>query len=333
MRPFEPLIRNPDLLTILAHFWPRSPSERRYPVEQRLYRTNPETQILVEEQRPARPEYGHLILVHGLESSSRAVYMRSLAAAALDAGYRCHRLNLRSCGGTERLCRTAYHSGLTCDLLAVVRALAAGGLPVFIAGFSLGGNVVLKLAGELGEGGPELLAGVCAVSTPIDLAASVRCIEQPRNRFYETRFLKGLTNRIRVRNRIDPEAFPLDGLDQVRSIREFDDRFTAPSFGFRDAAEYYDTQSAIRFLSAVRVRTLLLQAQDDPVIPFEIYERPEVRANPLVELVATRHGGHVGFLARSRPRFWSDELIVRWMEGIRETERRSRTTIEGYGEG
>lgn len=332
LRPFEPLIRHPDLLTIAAHFWPRPLDERRYPVERRLYRTDPETQVLVEEQLPHQPERGHLLLVHGLESSSRAPYMRSLASAALDAGYRTHRFNLRSCGGTERLCRTAYHSGLTCDVLAVVRVLAAGGLPVFAAGFSLGGNVVLKLAGELGEQARGVLAGACAVSTPIDLAASVRRIEQPRNRLYETRFLKGLRRRMRVRNRIDPAAFPLDGIDRVRSIREFDDRFTAPAFGFRDAAEYYQTQSAIRFLGGIRVPTLLLQAQDDPVIPFEIYERPEVRANPMVHLIATRHGGHVGFLARSRPRFWSDELVVRWMEAIRETGRFPRTTIEGYGQ-
>lgn len=318
MQPFEPVIRHPDLLTIAAHFWPRPSDERRYPVKRRLYQTDPDTQVLVEEQEPLRRASGHLVLVHGLESSSRAVYMRSLAAAGLEAGYRTHRLNLRSCGGTERLCRTAYHSGLTCDLLAVVRSAAADGLPVFAAGFSLGGNVVLKLAGELGEAGEGVLAGACAVSTPLDLAASVRRIEQPRNRFYEKRFLRGLRSRMRLRHQLDPEAFPLDGIDRVRSIREFDDRFTAPSFGFRDAAEYYETQSAIRFLGGIRVPTLLLQAQDDPVIPFEIYERPEVRANPLVELVATRHGGHVGFIARRPPRFWSDELVVRWMERIRQ---------------
>jgi predicted alpha/beta-fold hydrolase len=309
LRPFVPLFRNPDLLTIAAHLWPRRLDHRRYPVHRRLYRTDPETRVLVEEQRPEGNARGDVILVHGLESSSRAGYLRSLAQALLDAGFSAHRLNLRSCGGTEALCRTAYHSGLTCDLGAVARILAAGGRPVFVVGFSLGGNVALKLAGELGEDACGLIAAVCAVSTPLDLAACVGQLERPRNRLYELRFLRALRRRMRIKHRQFPDAFPLDGLSSVRSVREFDDRFTAPGFGFRNAAEYYETQSAIHFLPSIRVPALLIHAADDPFIPPEVYRS----VPPAIQVISADHGGHLGFLSRRRPRFWLDAVIVDWI--------------------
>jgi len=314
---FVPLIRHPDLLTVVAHFWPRPLDERRFPVRKKLYRTDEETQVLVEQQSAGVAPSGHLVLIHGLESSSRAGYMKSLASAALHAGFSTHRMNLRSCGGTESLCRTAYHSGLTADLEGIVRELATStGRPVFLAGFSLGGNVALKLAGELGERARGLIAGVCGVSTPIDLAVCVRRMEEPRNRLYEVRFLRSLRRRMQVKHQCDPARFPLDGIDRVRSVREFDDRFTAPAFGFRDAAEYYETQSSIRFLDRVRVPVLLIQAKDDPVVPFEPFTRSAVAANPNIQLLATDYGGHVGFLSRRQPRFWSDAVILDWMQAL-----------------
>ncbi len=311
--PFVPLFSNPDLLTIAAHFWPRPAGERRYPIIQKLYRTDPETQVLVEEQFPRDEPRGHVVLVHGLESSGRSGYMRSMAHAAAEAGFAAHRLNLRSCGGTEGLCRTAYHSGMTADLRSVIEQLPP---PVFIAGFSLGGNVALKLAGEWGDSAAGRVAGVCAVSTPIDLAASVARIEEPRNRVYHKRFVRSLKRRIHVRHALLPEKFPVEGLDRIRSIREFDDWFTAPAFGFRNAADYYQTQSAVRFMHRIRIPTLLIQAKDDPVVPFESFQNPALLSNPCIRLIATEHGGHIGFLARRRPRFWLDEVIVDWISSL-----------------
>jgi hypothetical protein len=211
-------------------------------------------------------------------------------------------MNMRSCGGSEHLTPTLYHSGLTADMLAVLRRFQAEGRgPLFVTGYSLGGNVVLKLAGELGEQARGLIAGVCAISTPIDLRACVEAIGKPVNRLYERRFVKKLCERYRRKHAADGARFPLDGLERVRTIYEFDDRCTAPAFGFGDAANYYRTQSAIRFLPGIRVPTLLLQAQDDPMIPFEIFEsQPE-------------HGGHLGFLSRQRPRFWADEVVGEWI--------------------
>ncbi len=315
MEPFVPLVTNPHLLTVVAHFWPAGLDERRYPVERKLYRTEPEVEVLVESQRPPGMAQGELVLVHGLEGSSRAGYMRVMARAALEAGYGAHRLNLRSCGGTEACSKTAYHSGLTVDLLAVLRQLAAEGRgPLYVVGFSLGGNVALKLAGELGESARGFLAGVCAVSTPIDLDESTRCLERRQNRIYELRFLGRLKQRIRTLSSVRPEAFPIDGLEGVRSLREFDDRFTARYFGFRDAADYYYTQSACRVLDAIRAPVLLVQAKDDPVVPFGIFERPEVLRNPHIKLIATEHGGHLGFLARREPRFWAEAAVMEWIQ-------------------
>jgi uncharacterized protein len=315
LQPFIPLFRNPHLLTVLTHFWPAGLDERRFPVERKLYRSGPGVEVLVETQRPAGECAGDIVLVHGLEGSSRAGYMLTLARAALEAGFAAHRLNLRTCGGTEAFSETPYHSGMTADLTAVLRHLAQEcPRPRYAVGFSLGGNIVLKLAGELGAAARELVAGVCAISTPIDLSASTRYLEKPENRIYELRFLKRLKRRVRALARLRPEQFPMDGLAAVQGIRDFDDRFTARWFGFRDAEDYYRTQSASRFLDAIRVPALLIQSKDDPFIPFEIFEQSALARNPCIQLVATDHGGHIGFLARGATRFWADAVTMEWIQ-------------------
>lgn len=287
---------------------------QRYPECRRLYQTEPGVQVLGVEQVPAGQARGALILVHGLEGSHEAGYMVSLAQTALDAGFHTIRLNMRSCGGAEEVSSTLYHAGLTSDLLSVARTHRAGAPgPLFLAGFSLGGNVVLKLAGELGESAAGLVDGVCAVSAPIDLAACVREISRPANRLYEWRFVERLKARYARRHRAMPDRFPADGLHQVRSVYEFDDRFTAPAFGFGRADNYYATQSSLNFLRRIRTPTLLLQAKDDPMIPFEVFEKAGIERNPALRLVAVDHGGHLGFLARNGPRFWQDPFIVEWM--------------------
>jgi predicted alpha/beta-fold hydrolase len=318
LEPFIPLVRNPHLATIVAHFWRAGLDQSRYPVERRLVATEAEVEVLVETQRPPGEAAGEIVLVHGLEGSSQAGYMKVMAQMALQAGYAAHRLNLRSCGGTEAHSKTAYHSGLTADLLGVLRQLAAEGRgPLYAVGFSLGGNVALKLAGELGEGARGLLAGVAAVSTPIDLEESTRRLERWDDRMYERRFLGRLKRRIRELNRLCPERFPIEGLDGVKGLREFDDKFTARYFGFRDAADYYYTQSACRFLDGIRVPALLVQAKNDPVIPFRIFERPEVLRNPCIKLLAVEHGGHLGFVARRGARFWAEAAVMEWIRGGR----------------
>jgi predicted alpha/beta-fold hydrolase len=317
LRPFEPLFKNSHLATIAGNFWPRPKSETRWPVQDFHYEPEPGIQVLVRSQFPERSR-GELILVHGLEGSSESGYMRSMAAAALEAGYTVHRYNMRGCGKSPWHPKANYHSGQTGDLLMIARERrGATGLPIFATGFSLGGNMVLKLAGELAEKGGEVFAGVCAISAPIDLAQSVKHTELPHNFLYENRFVGRLKDRVRRRHKLAPDLFPLEHLPKVKTIYEFDDYYTARIFGFGTASRYYATQSSNQFLHRIRVPALVIHAKDDPLIPYSVYDHRAFRENPSVKLIAVDHGGHLGFLARRRPRFWLDETVVEWMTGTR----------------
>jgi len=275
------------------------------------------TAVVAYEHQPESPACGQIVFVHGLEGSADAGYIASFAQEALLRGYGVHRLNLRTCGGTEALSETVYHSGLTGDTKFVLDQLKQRGLgPLFLVGFSLGGNVALKLAGELGE--TDALDGVCAVSTPIDLAACVHCIDRPGNILYARRFLSRLRERVRRKSKLHPHLYTEAGLDEVRTIWEFDERFTAPLFGFGTAANYYATQSSAQFLNAIRVPTLVIAAKDDPLIPFEIYHHEAFKENPALTLLAIENGGHLGFLSRHRPRFWLDEAALDWIASLAE---------------
>jgi predicted alpha/beta-fold hydrolase len=166
--------------------------------------------------------------------------------------------------------------------------------------------VALKTAGELGQ--TELISGVVAVSTPIDLASGVRRIGQPDNRLYERRFLKRMRERLLATGRYSRAE-----LEASRTLYDIDDRITAPSFGFRGADHYYETQSSQHYLDRIRVPTLLIHAKDDTFIPFEMYAHPAISSNPHLRLIATDHGGHLGFLSRRAPRFWVDETALEFL--------------------
>jgi hypothetical protein len=315
LQSFKPFFRNPHFATIAGNFWSRPDSTRRWPVRAVKYRTEPDVEILVHSQLPEGEPRAELVLVHGLEGSSNAGYARSLVCTALAAGYATHRVNLRSCGGTESLALSNYHSGQTSDVLHILKERKrASGLPLFLAGFSLGGNLSLKLAGELGEAGAELLAGVCAGSTPIDPAACAKALGQPRNFIYSRRFLIALKNKIRRRCRQAPEIYTAEHLKSVRTIYDFDDYYTARFFGFGTAANYYRTQSSGQFLEKIRVPTLVVVAKDDPLVPFEVYDHPAFRENAHLHLIAVEHGGHLGFIARGQPRFWLDGVVTGWLD-------------------
>jgi len=321
LTPFHPFFRNAHLATIAGNYWRRNLDPQRFPVSERLFETEPGVRVLVHSQMPEAEARAHAIIVHGLEGSSAAGYACSLAQAMLVAGCAAHRFNMRSCGGTEQYSGAGlYHSGQTGDLREVIRQLRIlDDKPFIIIGFSLGGNVVLKLAGELGDGAPEEgIAGAVAVSAPIDLSACVLQLHRPANRLYANRFLKRLKERIRAKERLWPGLFPLERLGEVRTIWDFDDIFTAPAFGFGTAANYYATQSSGQYLERIRIPALLVQAKDDPLIPFGVFDLPAFGRNPRLRMVATEHGGHIGFLSRRNPRFWVDGVIVEWMAGVLE---------------
>ena len=267
------------------------------------------------EHQPQVAPRGQITFLHGLEGSAQAGYILSFAQEALVRGFGVHRLNLRTCGGTEDLCETLYHSGLTIDTRVVLEQIQKRRLgPNFLAGFSLGGNIALKLAGELGE--TNLLAGVCAVSTPIDLAACVKNLDKRSNLLYSRRFLARLRARVYRKSELAPDLYSPRGLDELKTIWEFDDKITAALFGFGTAANYYKTQSAARFLEAIRIPTLLICAKDDPLVPFNVYDHPAFQSNPALTLLVSRQGGHLGFIARRKPRFWIDHVALNWFDEI-----------------
>lgn len=277
--------------------------------------------VLVLSQKPDGEPRGEIVLAHGLEGSSQAAYMRSMAYAALEAGYATHRMNFRSCGGSESLALSNYHSGLTCDVLHFLKhRKRMSGLPLFLAGYSLGGNVSLKLAGELGESGSDLLAGVCAVSTPIDLASCAQALGRFENYIYRDRFLACLKDKIRRRSAQAPHLYTAEHIKNVRTMYDFDDYYTAPWFGFGTADNYYKTQSSNQYLEKIRVPTLVITAKNDPLIPFHVYEHPAFRENPFLKLIATEYGGHLGYIARRSPkpgaRFWLDGVVLNWMDRV-----------------
>jgi predicted alpha/beta-fold hydrolase len=261
-----------------------------------------------------------LVCLHGLEGSSSAHYMCGIAEKAFAAGFNVVLLNQRNCGGTEDLSAGLYHSGLTSDPRKVIEELRANDeLPAFvIAGYSLGGNLALKLAGEYGGGAPRELLGVAAVSPIIEVAECVRALERRTNLLYEWNFVRNLKARMRRKNRLWPGKFPIERLSSVRSVRSFDDVFTAPHFGFRDAADYYHRASAMRVIDQVRIPSLIVAAKDDPFVPWHTFRDAKVTGNPHVMLELLSHGGHCGFVGANGVGYWAEHRVIAFASALRE---------------
>ena len=268
---------------------------------------------------PRAPDGPTLVLLHGLEGSSHAHYMGGISDKAFAAGWNVVRLNQRNCGGTEQLSRGLYHSGLTDDPLFVIRELVArdGIRNVALAGYSLGGNLALKLAGDLGEhAARECLRAVCAVSPTMDLAVCVDALERRSNVVYQWNFVRNLKGRMRRKAAAYPGDFSVEPLGSIWSVRAFDEVYTAPYHGFRDAADYYHRASALRVIHRIQVPTLVLAAEDDPFVPIASFRRPEVTGNPSITVITTPHGGHCGYLERSAEGYdgyWAEREIVRFV--------------------
>ena len=267
--------------------------------EARYFDVAPDARVLAHcNWQPDRKTRATVLLLHGLEGSSEAHYMRGMADKALARGFNVVRLNQRNCGGTEHLSRGLYHSGLTADPLSVLRELRdRDGLTRFgIGGYSLGGNLTMKLAGELGVHEFPDIRAVCAVSPVIELDACMRSIERRQNRIYEWNFCRNLQARMRRKARTFPGVFDLEGLWKIWSIRAFDDRYTAPQHGYAGAEDYYPRASAMRVIDRVARPALILSAADDPFVPPGIFAAASITANPHLTTVVTPHGGHCAFV-------------------------------------
>lgn len=260
-----------------------------------------------------------LIVLHGLEGSSEAHYVRGIADKGFRAGLNVIRLNQRNCGGTEHLSAGLYHSGLTEDPAAVLRELIeVDGLPALaVAGYSLGGNLALKLAGDYWGSAPPELRAICAVSPTLDLERCVSALEQRQNRLYEWNFVRNLKARMRRKARLFPGRFPLDGLNRIQTVRQFDDAFTAPHHGFRDARDYYHRASALRVVDKIRIPTLIVSAEDDPFVPPEPFRDRAITGNPAISVLLTHEGGHCGFVSDTRTYeddgYWAERKIVEFV--------------------
>lgn len=331
-KPFRPhrLARRAHAQTVVGSLRPlrrRLLDERRH-YEPRLVEVEPGVRILLHcRWRPLRAAAAPtLVLLHGLEGSTESPYVLGTGQKAFRAGFNVVAVNMRTCGGTEHLTPTLYHSGLTGDIDRVVRVLAEeDGLErVYLAGYSMSGNMVLKLAAEYGARAPRALKGVAAVSPSVDLDACAREIERRANRLYLASFMRGLRGRIRRKAALHPGLYDARGIRRVRTIREFDERFTAPHAGYRDASDYYARASSLPVIRAIRVPTLVLHAADDPIIPGHSFRDPAIAANPDVLLVMTPSGGHVGFFADEPgpdpDRRWAENRVVEFFSLLERQE-------------
>ena len=302
------------MMTMAATFWQRK--FPRLPASvSRQFEVEPGTKIRGDchwQENP--PRHPTLVLVHGLEGSSESGYILGTAEKAWLAHFNVVRLNQRNCGGTEDLTETLYHSGLSGDIRAVIVELVKQDAltQIFAAGFSMGGNLVLKMAGEFGESAPPQVRGFAAVAPSMDLASCAAKLEEPANFLYQRHFVMRLKRRMRYKAKLFPEVYHIDGMRQIRSVRDFDDMITARYCGFQDAADYYAQSSASQFIAKIRRPTLIVAAQDDPVVPFAAFQNGAVRDNPNITLLAPKHGGHCAFIANQSgdERFWSEARIV-----------------------
>lgn len=308
-KPFQPhrLLTGGHAQTLASFFWPRRFTLRSKKDEKRLFEVAPNTQILAHcRWQPDPIKQPTIVIWHGIEGSSASVYMLATARKAFRAGFNVLRVNLRNCGDTEHLTPTLYHGGLTEDLRAVVSELIERDCltKLFLVGFSLGGNMVLKLAAEYGELPPKEILASCAVSPSVDLAASGELISQRSNWIYQHDFLRRLKNRIYRKGKLYPELYDTSKAHLIRTLREFDELFTSVSHGFSNADDYYYKASSIHVIDKIRIPTLIVHAQDDPFIPFASLRDSLGAQNPYILMLAPKRGGHVAFIAAKPSRFF-----------------------------
>jgi uncharacterized protein len=312
------LLTNGHAMTIAAAFVPR-----RFALpaaEQRLFQVDPFSRLLAKchWQEGKRLDAPVMVIVHGLEGSSDSNYVVGIAEKAYKHGYHVVRMNQRNCGGTEGLTPTLYNSGMSGDYRAVFEELAErdGFTQIFFVGYSMGGNLVTKMAGEFGDDVPRALRGVCAVCPALDLSACADALERRDNYLYQRHFVAGLMARYARKVKMFPDRHSQNGFGAIRTVRGFDDAITAPCFGYRDAEEYYEAAGAKRVVGQVRVPMLLITAEDDPFVPYVSFLAARVEQNPAIRFIAPQHGGHCAFISNKSgvERFWAEQRIVEFCD-------------------
>ena len=317
-------VRHGDLQTLMANFLPRR-IDLPAP-ESTIVEVDPETQSRVLchcnwQPRSFRSERMTLLVLHGLEGSSQSQYMLGNAEKAWHSGWNVIRMNMRNCGGTEMLSPTLYHSGLSGDVRAVAEFFANrfNLNEMAWAGYSMGGNMVLKAAGEYGNSAPNWLRAAVGVSPVLDLQPSADALHNARNRVYEWNFLRNMLARYRRKAELLPDRFSLANCKRVHSIRTYDEYIVAPNCGFLGADDYYTRAASARVLDRIAVPTLILHALDDPFIRILPETLEKMNANPHIAFIETKHGGHCGFLASATQGdagYWAESTLHGFIQSV-----------------
>ena len=265
-----------------------------------------------------------LVIVHGLEGSSDSQYVIGTGSKGWVAGMNVVRMNMRNCGDTEHLGPTLYNSSMSGDVGAIAKTLIAedGLQKLAFVGYSMGGNLVLKLLGEWGtQAPPQVKAGV-GVSPAMDLAPSADALHDRANRLYEWKFLRGLRRRILRKAALYPDRYDVRHLRGMRSLRDFDNQITARYSGFLDAQDYYTRAAAARVVDHIAVPTLVVHALDDPFIRVLPETREKLLHNPNITYVETRHGGHCAFLAAANgyDGRWAERQAIAFLQHVERGE-------------
>jgi predicted alpha/beta-fold hydrolase len=309
---------NGHVQTIIGNYLPRPAFRLRFLTETVEVDSEDGSRVLCHCHWQSTADFNQrltLVLVHGLEGSSDSRYIQGLTARAWAAGYNVIRMNMRNCGDTDALTPTLYHSGLSGDVGAVVEHYTGkfGLARVALVGYSMGGNLVLKLAGEWGARPP--LCGIAVVCPAIDLAAGSDALHEPMNRMYEWHFLRRLMRRYRRKAAIFPGRYETRGIGPIGSLRQFDDKIVARHCGFLDADDYYYRAASARVVDRIATPTLILRALDDPFIRLTPATRSAILANPDITLIETPHGGHCAFLCQDSGDaiHWAESTVVRFL--------------------
>jgi uncharacterized protein len=316
------LLRGGHLQTIAGNFLRRSNGLPE--PEARLFEVEPGIQLLCHcHWQPEPQQRLTLLIVHGLEGSSHSRYVIGTGSRAWLKGWNVVRMNIRGCGGTEHLSSTLYHSGLSQDVEKLVATLIEGdGLRrIALAGFSMGGNQVLRAAGRWGTGHPTQVVAVAAISPSCDLALSSDRLHSPRNRLYEWWFVRALRRSFRRKAERWPGCFDTSLLERVCSVRDFDEHITSRYMGFAGADDYYDKCSSKHVLDRIAVPALVIHADDDPFIVISEESRRKLHANPKITFLNPACGGHCAFLAAraqdgSDDGHWAEGKIVEFLDWV-----------------
>jgi predicted alpha/beta-fold hydrolase len=302
--------------TLASFFLPRRVALA--PGEARLIEVEPGIKVLTHcHWQTDRQNTLTVLVVHGLEGSSDSQYMLGIAAKGLALGMNVVRMNQRNCGGTEAQAATLYHSGRSQDVAAVAQNLIEqdhiSGLA--FVGFSMGGNLVLKLAGEWGSAGPAQFRAVAVVCPAVDLAASADALHLRGNRLYEEYFLWKLKGRLRTKARLFPGVFDTSRLRGIGTLRDFDDKITAYYCGFTGATDYYDRAAATHVVDRIAVPAFILHAANDPFIRILPETRRKFLENPNITFLETADGGHCSFLsaANGDDGYWAEIQVLEFL--------------------